>query len=94
MCRFGSADSGRYGGCCGGVGVGVVKRFETEGEYMKFAELWTLIWKQTGELVPGHDDGAEGMLMTTEDAAKDEARRQNEMYADSIGEIVAERVEL
>ncbi len=61
---------------------------------MKFLRLWTLVWKTTGELVPGLDEGAEGMLMTTEDAAKDEARRQNEMYADSIGEIIAEPIEI
>ena len=61
---------------------------------MKFDELWTLVWQSTGELVPGMDDGADGMLILTEEAAWKEAQRQTEMYADPDNPIVAERVYL
>ena len=61
---------------------------------MKFGKLWTLVWAGSGELVPGLDDGADGMLIRTEEAAIAEAARQAEMYAEDPQDIIAVPVEI
>lgn len=61
---------------------------------MKFSKLWTLVWKETGTLVPGFDDGADGMLILNEEDAKKEAERQTEMYGNDNNTMMAEPVEI
>lgn len=50
---------------------------------MQFEALWTLVWAKSGNLVPALDDGADGMLFQTAEAAEAEAIRQTDLYADT-----------
>lgn len=49
---------------------------------MRVSEAWTLVWAQSGNLVPALDDGADGMIFLTRAAAEAEAIRQTDLYAD------------
>lgn len=50
---------------------------------MHCKNLWTLVWAKSGHLVPALDDGADGMLFLTAEAAEEEAIRQTDLYADT-----------
>ena len=50
---------------------------------MRVSEAWTLVWAKSGNLVPALDDGADGMLFLTAEAAEAEAIRQTDLYADT-----------
>lgn len=59
------------------------ERVENPLTTMRFESLWTLVWAKFGNLVPAIDDGADGMLFLTAEAAEAEAIRQTNLYADT-----------
>jgi hypothetical protein len=55
---------------------------------------WTLIWAETGQLIPALDDGPDGMLFLSEQAAVDEADRQQSLYGDEDSTATAVPLEI